>query len=688
MVDLFSQVTAQDRMKELVEEIRHHDDLYYGKDAPEISDAAYDKLRQELEQLEKENPEFVEENSPTKTVGAAKSSKFSKVSHQVPMLSLSNAFNEEDIEEFYAKIRRFLGLEDKEKIALVAEPKIDGLSASLTYKGGQLVVAATRGDGRIGEDITENIKTIPDIPHVLENAPEEIEIRGEIYMTKTDFLALNKTQEEKGDKVFANPRNAAAGSIRQLDHAITASRPLKFFAYSHGFYRGDVGTTQNAFLEKLKDWGFCVNPMTLSFHASKDLWKNYERVMHLRADLDYDIDGIVYKINRFDWQERLGFVGRAPRWAVAHKFPAEQVETQIEDIVIQVGRTGALTPVAYLKPVTVGGVVVSRATLHNEDEIKRKDIRVHDRVIIQRAGDVIPQVVKVLDQYRHDHSKVFVFPENCPVCGAAAAKPEGEAIKRCTGGLSCEAQAIEGLRHFVSKGAFDIEGLGEKQIEFFWEKGWVKEPADIFTLESRESEINLSDQEGWGKKSTENLWQALNEKRAISLDRFIYSLGIRQVGVETAKLLARTYVSFENLMHKMIAAKTIGSEARYDLMNIDQVGEKMVEDLIQFFDLPKHQAFIENLLSQVMPQDYLETRDLSSPIAGKTVVLTGSLESMTRAEAKAKVEQMGAKVSGSVSKKTDFVITGSDAGSKLKKAIELGVKTLTEAEWLALIQNK
>ena len=684
MADLFAGLDAEKRIKELSEQIRYHDNLYYGDDAPEISDGEYDALRAELEKLEKENPNLIQKDSPTQKVGQAKSSKFSKVTHQVPMLSLGNAFNEEDIADFYARIDRFLGL-DGAQIDMIAEPKIDGLSASLTYRNGVLEVAATRGDGAVGEDITQNIRTISDIPEKIENAPDVIEVRGEIYMTKTDFAALNEKQPE--GKAFANPRNAAAGSVRQLDVRVTAQRPLKFFAYAFGHISDDRFKTQGDFLKQLTSWGFVVNPMTVPCASDKALWQNYEKIMHVRADLDYDIDGIVYKVDRLDWQKRLGFAGRAPRWAIAHKFPAEQVETQIEDIVIQVGRTGALTPVANLKPVTVGGVVVSRATLHNEDEILRKDIRKHDRVIVQRAGDVIPQVVKVLVDASGDRHDPFDFPVTCPVCGSDAVRPEGEAVRRCTGGLSCDAQLVEGLRHFVSKNAFDIEGLGEKQIEFFRAKKWVNAPADIFTLQARQdaNDIDLISLEGWGEKSVLNLFAAISEKRTISLDRFIYALGIRQVGAQTAKLLARTYGTFENFMQKMIEAKTIGAAARGDLMSIDQIGEKMVDDLVRFFDSEKHQVLIKNLLAEVTPEEFVDTRDLSSPVAGKIVVFTGTLSKITRAEAKAQAEQMGAKVSGSVSKKTDFVIAGEAAGSKRKKAEELGVKILSEDEWINLI---
>lgn len=541
MTDMLFDMDAEDaraRHKALAEKIRHHDDLYYRKDAPEISDADYDALRKELEELEAVHPELVTEDSPTQQVGAAPAAGFKKVRHAVPMLSLSNVFSDEDVSDFLARVRRFLGLEDEDTLEILAEPKIDGLSCSLRYENRQLVMAATRGDGATGEDITANVRTIADVPDRLpQEAPDILEVRGEIYMRRDDFMALNKRQEEAGKPVFANPRNAAAGSVRQLDSSITAQRPLHFFGYALGECSEKFAETQQGIRDKLASFGFSVSEPSAVCVSLDDIIGHYHMILEQRPELPFEIDGVVYKVNRLDWQERLGFVSRAPRWATAHKFPAEQAVTILKNIDIQVGRTGALTPVARLEPITVGGVVVSNATLHNEDEIARKGVKIGDHVVIQRAGDVIPQVVKVLEDKRTGQEQDFVFPDHCPACGSLAIREEGEAVRRCTGGLICPAQAVERLKHFVSRQAFDIEGMGDKVIALFWEKGLLRSPADIFRLAEKNENLDppLQQWEGWGKKSAAKLFAAIEEKRDIPLDRFIYALGIRQVGQATAK---------------------------------------------------------------------------------------------------------------------------------------------------------
>ena len=679
---------AKVRHSDLVKEIRHHNNLYYNQDAPEISDAAYDELFQELLAIEEQYPDLRTKDSPSQQVGAPASRGFSKVRHSVPMLSLSNVFSEEDFSEFRERIKRFLGLSDKDDFALLAEQKIDGLSCSIRYEGGKLVQAATRGDGYEGEDITANVKTIKDVPHSLpKGAPDTLEVRGEIYMARSDFKILNEELAEEGKKVFANPRNAAAGSVRQLDSTVTARRPLKFFGYA--LADNLDFKTQSGIREALGSWGFSIPEPSYVGISVDGAMRYYNEIMELRADLDYEIDGIVYKVNDLALQERLGFVSRSPRWATAHKFPAEKAVTVLNDIEIQVGRTGALTPVARLEPITVGGVVVSNATLHNEDEIKRKDVRIGDTVVIQRAGDVIPQVVEVLLDKRPANAPEYIYPDHCPVCGSIAIREEGEAVWRCTGGLICDAQAVERLKHFVSRLAFDIEGLGSKIIELFWEKEIIKTPADIFRLrnknESGEITPPLQEWDGWGEKSAANLFDAIEQRKAIALNRFIYALGIRQVGEATAKRLAGNYGSIENLKTAMISAQDREGEAYNDLLSIDDVGPAVADDLIGFFAEDHNLDVLADLQSLLDIEDFVQISAGDSPVAGKTVVFTGTLPTLSRAEAKAKAEALGAKVAGSVSKKTDYVVAGEDAGSKLKKATELGVEILSEEAWKDLI---
>lgn len=682
---------AQVRHSDLVKEIKRHNTLYYNDDTPEISDAAYDKLFQEITALEDKYPNLKTKDSPTQSVGAAPTKGFGKVKHAVPMLSLSNVFSREELDDFLGRVRRFLGLADDEKVEIVAETKIDGLSCSLRYENRILVQAATRGDGAEGEDITANVKTISDIPHELpDDAPDIIEIRGEIYMGRADFQSLNDGLEKEGKKVFANPRNAAAGSVRQLNSKVTAARSLKFFGYALGQVSEEIAESQDGIRAKLKRWNIPETPSVLA-NGAEGLMKFYDQIQQERPNLDYEIDGIVYKVNRLDYQQRLGFVSRAPRWATAHKFPAEKAVTKLNDIEIQVGRTGALTPVARLEPITVGGVVVSNATLHNEDEIRRKDVRIGDTVIIQRAGDVIPQVVEVLQNKRPANSEEYIFPDECPVCNSLAIREEGEAVRRCTGGLICDAQAVERLKHFVSRLAFDIEGLGARIIEQFWEKGIIKTPADIFRLKDKNAsgEISPSLQEwdGWGEKSAENLFAAIEERKTIELNRFVYALGIRQIGEATAKRLAANYGSFENLCECMMSANTDESQEYQDLTSIDDIGPAVADDLVGFFAEDHNLKVLDDLQNTLDIKPYEQVTNSNSPVSGKTVVFTGSLQTFTRAEAKAKAESLGAKVSGSVSKKTDYVVAGEDAGSKLKKANELGVEVLSEEEWATLISG-
>ena len=683
-------LTAMEAMMEhqaLAAEIADHDLRYHQQDAPIIADADYDRLRQRLGAIEALYPTLIAPVSSA--VGAKPSEKFSQVRHRVPMLSLNNVFSDQDVRDFLERIKRFLGLESQSDIALVAEPKIDGLSCSLRYEQGRLVVAATRGDGEEGEDVTANVLTIADIPQQLQGpVPDVLEVRGEIYMRKDDFLTLNQRQEEAGKQAFANPRNAAAGSLRQLDSAITASRPLRFFAYAWGEIIGErPADTQAGMIEAFARLGLPTNPLTRLCVGEAEVLDHYKKIEAQRADLPYDIDGVVYKVDDLALQARLGFVARAPRWAAAHKFPAEQASTTLLAIDIQVGRTGVLTPVARLEPVNVGGVVVSNATLHNEEEIARKDVRVGDVVRVQRAGDVIPQVVEVVLSARPAEAVPYLFPDRCPVCGSHAVR-EADAsgkldkARRCTGGLICSAQAVERLRHFVSRDAFDIEGLGEKQIEAFYQDGVITRPQDIFALEAYDAASlkKLKDREGWGPTSVRNLFAAINTRRQITLNRFIYALGIRHVGESTAKLLARHAGDFTQLRTMILAAKEADSEARAQLTAIDGIGPVMADALVDFFTEPHNQEVMNALLAQVTIEP-MEQVVSSSPVAGMTIVFTGALERMTRDEAKAMAERLGAKVSGSVSKKTNLVVAGPGAGSKLADAQKHGVEVISEDAW-------
>ena len=697
-VDKLTEAQAKAELERLAREIAHHDELYYAQDAPEVSDADYDALRQRNTAIEARFPALVRDDSPSLRVGAAPVAAFGKVRHSVPMLSLGNAFSEADVVDFIARVRRFLGLGPDAPVELTAEPKIDGLSISLTYENARLVQAATRGDGTEGENVTTNVMTMREIPRRLagKGIPELIEVRGEIYLRHDDFQKLNAEQAEAGAKVFANPRNAAAGSLRQLDASITARRPLRFFAYGWGAASKLPADTQSGVYSSFQQWGLPLNPLmrvcdtpeaVLSFH--REMEKN-------RASLGYDIDGVVYKVNRLDWQQRLGFVSRAPRWALAHKFPPQEAMTRLNDIEIQVGRTGALTPAAKLEPVTVGGVVVSNATLHNEDEIARKDIRIGDTVVVRRAGDVIPQIVGIVPDKRPKGAKPYEFPEVCPACGSSAVREVDErtgridVVRRCTGGLICPAQAKERLKHFVSRNAFDIEGLGEKQIELFYDEGRILRPADIFTLAERDARLpedkRLAEKKGFGAKSVENLFKAIEARRKIPLDRFIYALGIRHIGETTARDLAKALGSFEALRAAGLAAAKGGkdSDAYQELDNIEGIGATVVDALVGFFSESHNLEALDDLLREVEVEPFVRAT-ATSPITDKTVVFTGTLEKMTRPEAKALAERLGAKVTGSVSAKTDYVVAGSDAGSKLAKARDLGVKVLSEEEWLALV---
>ncbi len=669
----------------LAEEIRAHNVSYHQQDAPVVSDAVYDALFRRLLELEAAHPDLATADSPSQAVGAAPAQGFAKVAHIVPMLSLGNAFGDEDVAEFLTRIRRFLSLNNDDPLDIVAEPKIDGLSVSLRYENGKFVRGATRGDGNEGEDITANLRTIGDIPDTLNgDAPDVFEIRGEVYLPRSAFRALNETQEAEGAKIFANPRNAAAGSLRQLDTGVTAKRPLRMFAYAWGDMSAEVAETQMGFLDRVSDWGFQINPLSCICSSLDEILENYAAISTQRPTLDYDIDGIVYKVNRLDFQQRLGFVSRAPRWAIAHKFPAEQATTILQDIDIQVGRTGALTPVARLEPVTVGGVVVSNATLHNEDEINRKDVRVGDTVVIQRAGDVIPQVVSAIAEKRPKDAKAFVFPDRCPVCDSEAVRDEDEAVRRCTGGLICPAQAVERLKHFVSRNAFDIEGLGAKNVTALHADDLLANPADIFRLETHKDA--LLEREGWGEQSVDNLLQAIDERRSVSLDRFIYALGIRQVGQATGRLLARTYGSLPDWRAAMAAAQDRDSDAYAELLNIDGIGESVANDLLAFVHEEHNRQILDDLDTLLDIQPF-EQPESDSELAGKTIVFTGTLEKMTRSEAKSRAEAMGAKVSGSVSSKTDLVVAGPGAGSKAKKAAELGIQTVDEDGWIEMISD-
>ncbi len=675
----------------LAEEIAAHDVAYHQADAPRISDADYDKLRLRILELEVLYPTLGKANSPSKKVGAAPLEKFGKVAHRVAMLSLANAFADEDVHEFLGRVRRFLNLSDEVSIAVTAEPKIDGLSLSLRYENRKLVQAATRGDGAEGENVTANVAYVKDIPQVLtESAPDLFEVRGEIYMSSNDFAALNEKQIQQGENVFANPRNAAAGSLRQLDASVTATRPLRFFAYAWGEAPQLPALTQYEVVQAFSAWGLPINPLMVLCHSADALLAQYRLIEAQRATLGYDIDGVVYKVNDLALQSRLGFVSRSPRWAIAHKFSAEQATTILEAIEIQVGRTGALTPVARLKPVTVGGVVVSNATLHNEDEIARKDVRIGDTVILQRAGDVIPQIVGVAQ--RGVDTVPYEFPKVCPACGSHATREEkasgkADVVRRCTGGLICPAQRVERLKHFASRNAYDIEGLGDKIVEEFYADGLIMSPQDIFTLEARDARSvkKLRDREGWGHSSVTNLFSAISARRKIALDRFIFALGIRHVGETTARVLARSYGSATTLREQMkLASASPENEARSELSAIDGIGDVVAEALIQFFDEPHNVEIFDALLKEVEPQA-LAAVAASSPVSGKTVVFTGALERMTREEAKAMAERLGAKVAGSVSKKTDLLVAGPGAGSKLKEAEKFGVEVIDEAAWFVLV---
>ncbi len=693
----------------LAAEIARNDALYHGRDAPEISDAEYDALKRRNDAIEARFPALIRADSPSRRVGAAPSETFAPVVHARPMLSLDNTFSQEDVEDFVASVYRFLGRLPDNSIAFTAEPKIDGLSMSIRYENGRMVSAATRGDGTTGENVTANIRTIKEIPQTLPaGAPSVVEVRGEVYMAKSDFLALNAQMEAEGKQTYVNPRNTAAGSLRQLDAKVTASRKLKFFAYAWGEMSDMPADTQYGMVQTFKSWGFPVNPLMERLSSVADILGHYEEIGLQRPDLDYDIDGVVYKVDSLELQARLGFRSRSPRWATAHKFPAEQAFTRLVGIDIQVGRTGALTPVARLEPITVGGVVVTNATLHNADYIKGignkgepirdgRDIRVGDMVIVQRAGDVIPQIVDVVLEKREASSAPYEFPKVCPVCGSHAVRDINEktgkvdAVTRCTGGFICRAQATEHLKHFVSRNAFDIEGLGSKQIDFFFESEdpalQIKTAPDIFTLEKRQqaSLTKLENIEGFGKVSVGKLYAAINERRQIALHRFIFALGIRHVGETTAKLLARSYGTYEAFETAMKEAAPLAGDAWNDLNNIEGIGEVVARAIVEFYKEPRNTQVIAKLLEEVQPQEAEQPVTSGSPVAGKTVVFTGSLEKFTRDEAKAKAESLGAKVSGSVSKKTDIVVAGPGAGSKLDKAREFNVQVMTEDEWLDLI---
>ena len=674
---------AKKQLEYLAKEIEKADIAYYQNDAPYLDDAAYDKLRRLNDALEAKFPALIRNDSPSKRVGAMVKSEFKKVELSVPMLSLADIFSEEELKDFIMSIKRFLNSSDD--IIFTSEPKMDGLSFSALYVNGIFTRGSTRGDGKIGEDITENLKAIRGFPLFLnKEAPEVFEVRGEVFMSKADFLALNQKNEEEHKKTFANPRNAAAGSLRQLDTRITKERRLSFLVYTWGEVSEIRWKSQVEFLEYVKELGFPVNPYNKVCRNEQELLDSFETLMENRADLPYDIDGIVYKVNDLELQKRLGFLTRTPRWAIAHKFPAEQAITRLNNIRVQVGRTGALTPVADLEPVNVGGVLVSHATLHNEDEIKRKDIRIGDMVIIQRAGDVIPQVVSVLTEKRSTELPEFQFPTVCPECGAHAIREEDEAVRRCTGGLSCPAQAVERLKHFVSREAFNIEGLGDKVIDEFYKEGIIKTPYDIFTLEERNKpadlfsasqSLNLENREGWGKKSVSKLFDAINKSKSISLQKFIYALGIRQVGTATAYLIAKHYHTFTAFMSAMV------QQDLQLLVSIDGIGSAMAKDIVEFFKEEHNLSVINDLLSVISIEEFEGIANTTSEIFGKTIVFTGTLTTLTRSEAKSKALAFGAKVAGSVSTNTDYVVAGENAGSKLKKAQELGVKVITEEEF-------
>ena len=709
-VETLTEDQAKAELQRLAVEIAHHDALYHGKDEPEISDADYDALKRRNDAIEAQFPQLVRTDSPSQRVGAAPAGIFAQVVHARPMLSLDNTFSDEDVQDFVSSVYRFLGQLPDDSIAFTAEPKIDGLSMSLRYEGRKLVTAATRGDGTTGENVTANIRTIKEIPTELPpDAPDVVEVRGEVYMAKSDFMALNVQMEAEGKQTYVNPRNTASGSLRQLDPKVTASRNLRFFAYAWGEMSEMPADTQWGMVQVFERWGFPVNPLTRRLSSVADIIAHYRDIGLKRADLDYDIDGVVYKVDRLDLQGRLGFRSRSPRWATAHKFPAEQAFTTIEAIDIQVGRTGALTPVARLTPVTVGGVVVTNATLHNADYIEgignsgqriredEHDIRIGDTVIVQRAGDVIPQVLDVVLEKRPAAAAKYVFPTKCPVCGSHAVRERNEktgkldSVTRCTGGFVCRAQAVEHIKHFVSRNAFDIEGLGTKQVDFFFESEdpslMIRTAPDIFTLKARQEQslTKLENIDGFGWVSVRKLFEAIDARREIALSRFIFALGIRHVGETTAKLLARSYGSYAAFAEAMQAAAPKFGDGWNELNNIEGIGEVVAASIVEFFKEPRNLEVVERLLREVSPLDAEAPVVSDSPVVGKTVVFTGSLERFTRDEAKARAEGLGAKVAGSVSKKTDYVVAGPGAGSKLDKARELGVAVMTEDEWLALI---
>ncbi len=711
IADLTPQEAAAE-LERLAREISRANEAYHGADAPEISDADFDALKRRNAEIEARFPELKREDSPSEQVGATPGEGFQKITHAVPMLSLGNAFTDTDVVEFDQSVRKFLGLGDDVRLAFTAEPKIDGLSLSLRYEDGRLIHAATRGDGTTGENVTANARTIDDIPQVLEDAPAVLEVRGEVYMSHADFAALNASQAEAGEKVFANPRNAAAGSLRQLDPTVTAKRPLKFFAYSWGSLSEPLADTQMGAIARLGELGFSVNPLTEVCETPDDMLAHYRSIEEQRASLGYDIDGVVYKVDDLKLQSRLGFRSTTPRWAIAHKFPAELAWTRLESIDIQVGRTGALSPVARLHPVTVGGVVVSNATLHNEDYIAGRDangnpirggndIRVGDWVQVYRAGDVIPKIADVDLSKRPEDATPFEFPATCPECGSAAIREDGDAVRRCTGGLICPAQAVEKLKHFVSRAAFDIEGLGAKQVEQFYKDGWIKEPSDIFKLRARYGSgmQQLKNREGWGEKSAENLFDAIDQRRVIAFNRFLFGLGIRHLGEAAAKDLATHFGDWASLVETadkaadelaeagegVEAAKILSQRPAWGtFLSIDGVGGTLTKSLVTALAQDHERQSIERLVAE-LDIEAVAASATDSPVAGKTVVFTGTLEKMTRAEAKARAEALGARVSGSVSAKTDLVVAGPGAGSKAKKAAELGVETVDEDGWLALI---
>ncbi|MFD0978559.1 NAD-dependent DNA ligase LigA [Tropicimonas aquimaris] len=716
-VETLTKAEARAELARLADVLGEANRAYHAEDAPVMTDAEFDALRRRNAEIEARFPNLIRSDSPSAQVGAAPAEGFAKVTHAVPMLSLGNAFEDEDVAEFDRSVRSFLGLAPDAPLAYTAEPKIDGLSLSLRYEHGRLVQAATRGDGATGENVTSNARTVDDIPQQIDGAPEVLEVRGEVYMTHADFSALNERQAEAGGKTFANPRNAAAGSLRQLDAQITRARPLRFFAYAWGETSEPLAESQMAAIERLATLGFVTNPLTRLCTSAEEMLAHYHDIEARRAALGYDIDGVVYKVDDLGFQRRLGFRSTTPRWAIAHKFPAELAWTRLEGIDIQVGRTGALSPVARLTPVTVGGVVVSNATLHNEDYIagrdssgapirEGRDIRVGDRVQVYRAGDVIPKIADVDISARPDGSVPYEFPTHCPICGSEAIREEGDSVRRCSGGMICAAQLVEKLKHFVSRAAFDIEGLGAKQVEQFHADGWIVEPADIFTLQERYGSgmQQLKNREGWGEKSATNLFAAIEERRRIPLNRFLFALGIRHLGEVAAKTLARHFGSWETLRDTVVraseepaaeAVEAMDTKARRaslaespawsELISVDGIGDALVQALVAAMRQPAERAVIDRLVAQLEIEDVAAPATADSPVAGKTVVFTGTLEKMTRAEAKARAEALGAKVSGSVSSKTDLLVAGPGAGSKAKKAAELGIETLDEDGWLTLI---